>query len=238
MADRVAFLTHQWYTPDFTPTRPEWVGFGTGFPFTPVVDSGMSVASPGYHPLGISLLDCVRWYWRIRTVQIDLSFNGLIDELPHTYSATVPWGSGGVDATRERNLCFFGDRLATKSVSPNFLGGGSTSEFGFFFCYVFTPTASPPIHLLDRAPLYHPRMRIYAGATGSGERVSSNNASWTANPAGVATLFGESVPLYGADPSYIFNVTITPASYWPYANSNGDPVYDATTGAQLVDPLS
>lgn len=34
------------------------------------------------------------------------------------------------------------------------------------------------------------------------------------------------------------NVSIQPKSYWPYANSAGEQVYNETTGAQLVDPFS
>lgn len=31
---------------------------------------------------------------------------------------------------------------------------------------------------------------------------------------------------------------LTPKKYWPYANSQGEPVYDEDTGTQLVDPFS
>jgi len=34
------------------------------------------------------------------------------------------------------------------------------------------------------------------------------------------------------------NVTITAKKYYPYANSNGEPIYNEDTGAQLKDPLS
>lgn len=34
------------------------------------------------------------------------------------------------------------------------------------------------------------------------------------------------------------DLTFEPTEYWEYANSEGQPVYDASSGAQLVDPLS
>lgn len=36
----------------------------------------------------------------------------------------------------------------------------------------------------------------------------------------------------------ISDITVTPSLWWPYANSNGDPVYDTTSGAELVNPFS
>jgi uncharacterized protein YdeI (BOF family) len=32
-------------------------------------------------------------------------------------------------------------------------------------------------------------------------------------------------------------ITVDPAEYWPYANSNGDPIYNTTTGERLRNPL-
>lgn len=34
------------------------------------------------------------------------------------------------------------------------------------------------------------------------------------------------------------DAAVTPKAFWPFANSQGDPVYDETTGEQLVDPFS
>lgn len=48
--------------------------------------------------------------------------------------------------------------------------------------------------------------------------------------------FAATFMLRGAD-NYSGTVILSPLEYWPYANSNGDPVYNTTTGAQLTDPL-
>jgi hypothetical protein len=56
---------------------------------------------------------------------------------------------------------------------------------------------------------------------------------------------GHAINLYywlDTDSCSFSNITSTlslaPLEYWPYANSNGDPVYNTSTGAQLVDPFS
>jgi hypothetical protein len=38
--------------------------------------------------------------------------------------------------------------------------------------------------------------------------------------------------------SVTLDFTLTPTSYWAYENSQGQPVYDTASGAQLVDPFS
>lgn len=73
---------------------------------------------------------------------------------------------------------------------------------------------------------------------------SGSNGTLTINPI-VAPSFTLPLKIFGGYSDFGFNtvnsaainLTLTADQFWPYANSQGEPVYDSANGAQLNDPL-
>lgn len=60
-------------------------------------------------------------------------------------------------------------------------------------------------------------------------------------PVGTLTINGQDIRIFYqfiSIPNVQFNFTLSPKEFWPYKNSQGQPIYDTTTGAQLNDPFS
>ncbi len=210
MADSVHFLGRD------VPGAPDQgcCGNGFGIPFI------ARASDPPRFPIVVDFDECIKWYWRIKNFSLATDFD--YDGTP-LVSGTLTPASGH---TRELDL--------TTALSGNeFALGGGTNNVSL---RLFQNVLSPCVAFDD--PDYYPSIRV----DGSIGAVSFDSRSDQFTPDGTVTgsIVGISLPIYYTNPGPgTFTGTqldFSPVAYWPYKGADGNPIYSATTGAQLQDP--
>jgi len=221
MADRVPFAT---INDSVIISRSS--GFN-GFPFP--FASG-SVAS---RPFAANYHDCIKWWWRVKnwTISTDLQE---VDNTSATWTlANGTMNPGGSNAARELNLI--------GGVAHEF-GIGDATTNGFTAAF-FGSTGS---RIILNSGQYYPDITGigFVGPNTADGRVSIFLGSVPGLPEISGTIDGYTIPIaYDATTfapsSFTFSTFVmTPVEYWPYAATNGSPIYNTSTGAQLQSPLS
>jgi len=218
MADRVLFATTQ-----DTITPANCSGFNCfPFPFT--------IAAPDYnHPIAVSLDDCVKWFWRVKNWAITTDAAIVdTDGNPWSFSSGV-MVPGASNPTTESGhldpLLSLGFSRSGTNYDFTFGIGGIVQDSGFLYPGIFngipgTVGSDAAKGILEFSPVL--------GGLGL--------------PTITGTMDGYSIPIYydaTSFPPTSFTFTsfdLSPAEYWPYANSGGLPIWDTITGAQLRDP--
>lgn len=215
MADRVYFATVQ---DDATPANTS--GFNC-FPF-PFVQS----ASDAFHPIAISLDECIEYWWRIKSW--NLSTDVVVTNGPvHTPMPSGDMTPDPTNASRELDL-----ELASTAHLFSLGGAGE-----------FTVVAD----INQNSGTLYPWLEFFS-TIGLVAIVSFNPAS----PGLPYVSAGSFTGHVNSHPITVYMFTnsstgttiagsfldFTPIEWWPYANSDGLPVWNTTTGAQLVNPRS
>lgn len=234
MGDRFTFLT--------TEGNPGVLPYAgcNGFPRAFTDGTEFDPSKPRYGVVVTNYLQVIKWYWRVRkwSISSDLSytFNPPPPENPDdppgesvTYNfsdfTTIDPITTGAPIIRELDLVY-GARMIGESVD-------TLTQFQLFgvidwpdIQQIGDPTTAH-FTTLD----YSPALQIIGGL-GSGLTFATYPIGTGSIP---ASIDGVPFTLYLQfnDPDGTYGgtyFTITPSEYWPYAKSNGDPLYDTTTG--------
>jgi len=184
-----------------------------------------NVVGPGtLNPIGFSLIDLAKAYWRVRQANCDadytLSYGGTTTDDGLELTGT---------ATDERNL-------AARGYNPPGLNGGppywSIEIFGNFSGYWWNNVICGVL-----GGLYYPQI-VVNGVLNSFAAAGSISVSGL-------TVFGNSAPLYYGKYTFGFppgdyenpitvtsaSIAITGSQYWEYRDASGNnPLYDADSG--------
>lgn len=197
---------------------------------------------PERYPIGLSLFQAMRWYWKARiwAVTFSLSRDETTPVRSHTYSGinfvqpTMGAILGGTTPSREDyGACYLGVN-ATQSVDSSPAAAGQLSW------QMFT-SENIAVGYNALNDLWFPRLYFVLNSGFGGANELSTIP--TADP--TATLFvdGQALTLYKdsslSDVTWSGSVTISIAEFWPFKNKAGlDPVFDTVTGAEIADPFS
>jgi len=221
MADRIPFAT---VNDSVVPARSS--GFN-GFPFP-----FASGSSPD-NPIVVNYLDCIKWWWRVKnwTISTDLQE---VDNASATWTLdNGTMNPGPRNSTREFNLI---------APTEHSFGIGDSTTNGFSMAFM----GAIGSQIILNAGQYYPDItgNGFVGPNPTDGQVQIFLGSVPGFPEISGTIDGYTIPIaYDATTnppsSYVFTTFVmTPVEYWPYAATNGSPIYNTSTGAQLQSPLS
>jgi len=189
------------------------------------------------------------WYWKIRTIDItgSVSATNGVD----TVSASDPTSSISSDWTQQFQKWIRSASVTQFTGGEAVINGEIRCEIAFSiwganmgFVQDFGELTSDFHPMLEYDGMFYPFIFLFLGAVfvgidptpGEDEFVSS-----ICNPFGsteTIDVFGKTLTLYrdGATGANV-SVSITDvecSEYLPYADNNGDPMYDTTTGEPLI----
>lgn len=208
----------------------------------------------------------MKWIWRVKkwklsgTIDWDVltpSSHGQVEFHDTTIvepDRLNPLGGATILLTRESDIvCFYEATIYSElhytftdtsdaffDSGPDFVIGGTNIA------------ADAENTMIHNAGLFYPICGFYCLIGGSnddegyGFEVSTADLdTGTYVDVGKITVDGNEIRVYvtsfsdsGIDTgSVVVDLIVAPSEYWPYANSNGDPVYNTSTGATLTDPL-
>ena len=230
----------------------------SGFPFSWIPGVGVTSASGIFPPGPVSLQTAGYYYWRVRkwhlsgTIALSRDYDdGMGGTGTITCTATFDdiqdvWA--GI-ATRERDLILNNDMTATfngtwDSSSPTVQSGAATAHFALFSSLGqrlwFDATSGTNYYpYLDFTPFMDV---ITIPGTTDNSMTAIAQASPPSGNRATTNFNGINVSMYG-DTGYFLtsadcSLVLAPASgtadaFWPYANADGSPKYNTTTGALL-----
>ena len=238
--------------------------------------------TPGVqNPLGLSLADAVKYYWRVKQVKMTLTYSGTQtnsyqdvnnDGGYTTYTLAVK----NLKATALLNVCNVtsGNPITdeTQLVLPSCFGTGAAVSYDLsgvttspggatittvpdypFYLQLFQTSsydAGQNACVLLSGGLLYPTISLDVGAAvnarwpdgtlgGVGIGAIINAPTYGVTPVpGTCTFDGHTLPVnfYYNGAGYTgvsASLDIEVTEYWPYADANGNPLYDTTTGAML-----
>jgi len=239
-----------------SPTVAEWDGITyftndlfTTYPsqsdteYLPVVGTGT------FYPIALTRAEAMAWYWKIRTIDIagSVSATNGVD----TVSASDPTSSISADWTRQF------EKWVRVPISEQYTGGEAVIN-GEIRCEIvfsiwganmgdvqdFGELTSDFHPMLEYNGMFYPFIFLMLGAALVGVDPAPSETEFVYSIAvdGFATetidIFGKTLTLYrggGGGSSVSALITdIECSEYLPYADNNGDPMYDTTTGAALI----
>lgn len=203
-------------------------GGEVGFPFLLDRTGGPSA----FYPVAMDLLLLVELWWRVKSWSLSTDLS-LTDAMGHTFTqANGPMDPALGMPVRELNLITNCNASALVYNVFSLAGTGYSASFSIL--------GSGAIRL--SGGLLYPGLQISAG-------VASNlvtpiesvqlDTTFTSSPQIPATIAGVPVPM-GMDAtsfpptSYTASfLHITPVEWWPFADINGNPIFNTATGALL-----
>lgn len=232
------------------------------FPFA-VPDWGVLPPDEPPYRVGTDLATVMKWLWRVKKWDLRGTFGwtGGLGAYSITFVSpahlALYWNAASpVHPTVENQLVNFG-MFANDSMDITFTKpvGSGDLILDAQSCILLDntdPDYPPIIFDPDVADRFHPKFGFDVLVAGAGDpsnldgiEIDSNGFDVFGEEAGSITIDGVETTLYvssaGADVvpgSISCDLTLTPSEYWPYANTSAASVYDTSTGAQLVDPLS
>lgn len=227
MSDRVRFGS---WNDLITPSQSS--GFN-GFTY-PSVFSQSTGAGTGY-PVGVSLDKAIKWLWRVK--EWTVAWSGSVTYSPDTGTfTTTQLTRSPVTATTELALAVQGgltqshsDAIAHQSATLLFSDAAINDDLAGLWFPFFNDISG----FIDADDPSEALLRFSFLTDGS--HVDSAVGSFDGEP---ITIYYFTSGTPGPDAYTVGTVTITPASFWPYAALDASPIYNTTTGAQLQSPLN
>lgn len=242
MSDRVRFGTCQ---DDITPANSS--GFN-GFPF-PSLAAIPGFLIPSDYPITTDFARANKWWWRVKSWNLVSDFSASADDGAGNFATAVVGGDSDTNDTRELDLIV--PRVTQVQWNAQDAGsGGVGSVSGTYDTQLF---GFPNVAMVAVSPNFQPRINVgsfsdsivASSGTGPGQGTatllisSRNTGGFTGSI--TATIDGLPFTLYYAELrfgnggfSFVHTTFIlTPASYWPYAGANGNPIYNTASGALL-----
>lgn len=180
-----------------------------------------------FYPIRLSLVTAMKWYWRIKEMQIHYvgtSSGGVPFDLTQV---STPGGSGFPEQPFEQEIPCSTSRRWNWNISSTQSLLYATSAGG---------AGNPAVFFDD--PDYLP----FISFAGGGNDVTTNPFE--------SGVFVGTLEIDGEDPIDLYarnglnhptgvTMTIDAYSYYPYEDSNDEnPIYNEVTGAQILDPFS
>lgn len=226
MSDRVRFATR-----NNTSFPDESSGF-SGFPFS-TISQGPKTSPNDYHDFTLS--DGIEFIWRVRKVQIDVTFIVAVDNGGFTDTTTGAF-SGLVD--------LFASNATENDIWKNF----DNSAIVPFICATVTVhgNGDPDTHGTNGGSFRFFNFRYYEEQLAMDFYMEIDGPTFltatTGILAGTASLIGVEVDMFYVGVPAVgtpsVSIVVTKGEYWPYAAADGSPIYSTTTGAQLQSPTN
>ena len=189
-------------------------------PFTvPVVTSG-DVGLNTLFPVGFSRADIIRFWWRVRTWK----FTGLVFQASDSPYDT-PTQTQTADATLENadaSACADEKALIAAAGFAARVEGTAPIEENAVTISLFQGLSGHKC--VQTGGMFYPEL---IGGDGGGSDPVNEGYGFTF--LGVA---------YGAPGTHPERRSLDILGYWPYAGADGTAIYDAASGAQLLDPFA
>jgi len=241
MADRVWFATRD-YRLFTTFTRNVNSSKFSGFPVRVVDNDGSAVGSGTRYPIGMTADEAMELCWRVKLMTIDT--DGLIDDGLGNQLAFMDVTLGTDPATRERDIITIA-RVRSGETSGSWFGLDyyiSHSIQTFFNdatwtgCYKVGSTYYPYLTLESRIHVESPPSvnDLVLSLLPVSSAYYMGNFSGTFGPHTVTYYWAYDDPIVFPHTLSYYDISFD--SYWPYAASDGTPIYNTSTGALLQNP--
>lgn len=228
MSDNVRFLT---VNDTVTPANSSGAnGFPSPFGTGPT-------GTGTQNPVKVSLSDAVKWWWRVKNWKLQPSTWSVTDDTPNTFTLTTGDMIPGVgNATRELDL------INPNAAAHNFGISSASSQINLFI----DESVGGQIQDADFSHVW-PELRLPTSFLGdSGKEIDfafDQSILGTVTGHFAGSIDGYAVDIYyDASSTHITSFTVgnmdfVPVEYWPYAAlSDGSPIYNTSSGAQLQAP--
>lgn len=226
MSDNVRFGTI-----NDTATPANSSGFN-GFPFP---YDGSGTTGPGTPaPVGMDFKEAMKMWWRIKTFSFSSTWSMVVAGTTYTFTSGNMSGATSrtteLDMTQAANDLRF-DTIGTQAcqfqLTTPFINT-SKDEAGTIY-----PTFTFAINLITPSGIGTPYILFSTQDTGGS--IGNFNADFDGLTLTIYYYFPSGAP----DSFSVGNMLIEAVEYWPYAAlSDGSPIYNTSTGAQLQSPTN
>ncbi len=231
MADRVMYATNE--------DAPS--GF-SGFPFQ-VKQFADVIYNPVFYSIGLPLesadsmdSSCARWYGRVKGLAVTTDLKVTVSGTDYPFPAST-WARADFPSTASRELDYFRNAGVVR--------GWQFAEIDPFWTSAGINLFGDSRILTSDWSTFYPFIAIAGQGASTIAQFSSSDPFDPDDPQSITgTIDGKPIPIYytvqdDPDISISFsNFTATFVSYWPYAATNGTPIYDEATGLELQNPLN
>lgn len=175
-------------------------------------------------PIGVSLTDAMRYYWRVKAWKID--FDLAITEDPPVFPQAIAIGSASASRTTNSGVLVTDEATMVCGTNRTLISFSGDSYSGS--ATLFLTTSTP---LITNSGLYYPRMgfQITVGDVGISTLDSGFMSAIAADIDGVPVVTYYSGGTGGVPSG---TISVYPIEYWPHDPGDG-PIWDASTGALL-----